>query len=137
VDLAKEEQVSVDQYRLVKDLVKDLRMSAGDMIKGDRGRAIFLIGAGCSKSAGIPLANEIAQDCIIKLAKIYGDRNFKKPESALNWLRKSGWVTDEYNLKKNSWGKLYGKIFEDHFKTTIDQREIIFRAIEQSQGKIN
>jgi tetratricopeptide (TPR) repeat protein len=132
-----EDNMPRPQSKEVKDLVGDLLIAAGDPVKGEWGRSVFLIGAGCSRSAGIPLAGEIAQDCIIKLARIYTGKTFRKADKALKWLRDKEWVDEGWSLDKLSWGELYGKIFEEHFKTALDQREIILEAIDKSGGKIN
>jgi tetratricopeptide (TPR) repeat protein len=125
------------QTKIVKDLVRDLLLARGNPDKQDWGRGVFLIGAGCSRSAGIPLAGEIAQESVIRLARIYTGKKFKKADNALKWLKEKEWVDKGWSLDKLTWGELYGKIFEDHFKTALDQREIILEAIDKSEGKIN
>jgi hypothetical protein len=44
---------------------------AEDARREGRGTAMFLVGAGCSKSAGIPLASEIARKAAIALERDY------------------------------------------------------------------
>jgi len=44
-----------------------MRLAAGRENVG-LGRTVFLIGAGCSKSAGIPLVPDMAHDLVVKLA---------------------------------------------------------------------
>jgi tetratricopeptide (TPR) repeat protein/NAD-dependent SIR2 family protein deacetylase len=123
----------------VKDLVKDLRLAAGDPNNQDWGRAVFLIGAGCSYSAGIPLAGGIAQGCLTKLANLYSAGQFQTedPLVALKWLHDKGMVDAGWYSDDPSWGGLYGKIFEEHFKSDPQQREIILEAIGKSRDKIN
>ena len=64
--------------RQISHLVQDLqRARAHDpslrdqASQSEQGRAMFLIGAGCSASAGIPLASEVAKEAIVGLAKTY------------------------------------------------------------------
>lgn len=123
----------------VKDLVKDLRLAAGDPNKQDWGRAVFLIGAGCSYSAGIPLAGGIAQGCVIKLANLYSAGQFQTedPHEALKWLHDKEMIDEGWYSDDPSWGGLYNKIFEEHFKSDPQQREIILDAINKSGEKIN
>lgn len=56
------------------------------------GKTVLFIGAGCSKSANIPLASEIAQTLVCKLALNYGllDRLVDNPLIALTALVENG-----------------------------------------------
>jgi hypothetical protein len=58
------------QQKEVKDLIATLQLAKGDGLK-NWGRAVFLIGAGCSRSAGIPMADGVAKMCVVKLVKKY------------------------------------------------------------------
>jgi tetratricopeptide (TPR) repeat protein len=124
----------------VKDLIKDLLKSVGEPEQRSWGRAVFWIGAGCSRSAGIPLAGEIAQQCVIKLANKYslGKMDTKDPLKALNWLHENERVNKNWYLDgKPKWGQLYGHIFEEELKSINEQREIILGSISQGEDKIN
>lgn len=124
----------------VKDLVKDLLKSVGTPQQRRLGRAVFWIGAGCSRSAGIPLAGEIAQQCVRKLADSYSSGTVKTedPLEALKWLHENEKVNKNwYSAGKPKWGQLYGQIFEEELKSINEQREIILQSIAQGDGKIN
>src|SRR5580704_5411991 len=87
-----------DMADLTEPQVADLSALASALILGresaegsgaGRGRTIFLVGAGCSVSAGIPAAPGVAQHCALKLAGIYSDGAFSgDPDAALAWLKK-------------------------------------------------
>jgi hypothetical protein len=69
--------------REISHLVQDLqRARAQDQSlrdqasQSEQGRAMFLIGAGCSASAGIPLASEVAKEAVVGLAKTYKVQGF-------------------------------------------------------------
>src|SRR5580693_10628405 len=73
---------------------------ARDAEDGGRGRSIFLVGAGCSQSAGIPLASGVARHCALKLAKIYSNREITgdDADAALTWLIKNDRTKDREGL---------------------------------------
>src|SRR6266436_2272259 len=124
----------------VKDLIKDLLKSVGKPEQQSWGRAVFWIGAGCSRSAGIPLAGEIAQQCVRRLAESYSSGKMKTEDAleALKWLHENEKVNASwYSDGKPKWGQLYGHIFEEEFKSINAQREIVLGSIAQGEGKIN
>ena len=64
----------------VSDVVRALQLSKGEARLGDDdapwGGVVFLVGAGCSKSAGIPLAIDIAQEQAVNLARRFSNDVF-------------------------------------------------------------
>ena len=100
------------------------------------GGAVFLIGAGCSASAGVPLASEIAQECAISLFRQYSSTKSKSVNAsrALKWLKEKNHLTDR---KEATWADYYSEIFEKHFRSDPQQREIIQRSVAKASGKIN
>src|SRR2546429_9581742 len=111
------------QDKKVEDLVRDLQLALGNPDVQNWGSAVFLIGAGCSRSAGIKLAGEIAEQCVIDLASKYsnGELRTEKATDALKWLHNNEvvdkkWYSDEPEWKPE-WGNLYGEIFQKHFKS--------------------
>ncbi len=97
---------------------------------GRRGRAIFLVGAGCSASAGIPLAPKVAQTCVRILARRYSPpkkdpRSFDDPNKALGALISEGKVPARYLLSggEGDWSALYTYLFAEHLKNPNHQRE--------------
>ncbi len=97
---------------------------------------MFLIGAGCSASAGVPLASEIAQECAISLYRQYSGTRATSVDamSALKWLKEKNHLTDR---KGATWSDYYSEIFEKHIRSDPQQREIIQRSVAKASGKIN
>lgn len=113
-------------------------------IQGRRGRAIFLLGAGCSKSAGIPLASEVAQRCARILALRYAPPRKDPPghpdaQSALAALVKQRRVPEHYLLSNGDgdWGPLYKHFFAEHLKSPNQQREVISAVIGDREFDLN
>ncbi len=145
--------------RTVKQLARDLRLArerapasgAADNvlldvgeISGRRGRAIVLLGAGCSASAKIPLAASVAQRCICVLARRYLPVGVKEvdhcdAEAALKLLIARDIVPQRYLLGsgQGDWGGLYTYLFAEHLKSPNQQREIISRIIEEREYGMN
>jgi NAD-dependent SIR2 family protein deacetylase len=121
------------EIKEVRHLVEDLQRARGDAALEDRGRAVFLIGAGCSRSAGIPLSREIAKDAATDLARMYSNEAFKSndPDQALEWLKCNGKVN-----KEQLWDDLYGELFEAHYKDPREQQARIINAIERGDSAI-
>lgn len=119
-------------HKKIENLVRDLQLARGDV--GNQGKAVFLIGAGCSASTGIPLAHGIAKHAVLDLADRYSNGSMKalNSDEALAWLRNNKHIEPELE-----WGDLYGYLFEHHLKDPTQQQEIIRWAMEQGQGKIN
>ena len=109
-------------------------MMRGRGVENDSGKAVFLIGAGCSVSAGIPLGRDLAKLAARKLADFYshGQQCAPEPEHALNWLKGHDYIREEV-----TWKNLYGVIFEDHFRSPQEQQEIVQQAINEGRGFIN
>jgi tetratricopeptide (TPR) repeat protein len=97
--------------------------------------AVFLVGAGCSISAGIPLAAQIAQDCAKEIAQSLSGQTFRSANRALKWLQ------DNRHLSKRTsgtvWSECYTEIFDKFFRSSVEQRSIIQRAIAQGKNRIN
>lgn len=146
--------------RTVKQLARDLRLARDSAppkspnnkrplldvgeISGRRGRAIFLLGAGCSASAKIPLAASVAQRCICVLARRYSTDqsragDFEDPIKALKLLVTRGIIPQRFQLAsgQGDWGALYTYLFADHLKSPNQQREIISRIIEERENGMN
>lgn len=112
--------------------------------QGRRGRAIFLLGAGCSKSADIPLAAEVAKLCAEILALRYAPPRKKAPvyedaKAALAALVDRGIVPDRFVLSdgEGDWGPLYKYFFAEHLKSPNQQREIISAVIGDREFDLN
>jgi tetratricopeptide (TPR) repeat protein len=121
------------EIKQVTDLVGALQRAKGDA-SSPCGKAVFLVGAGCSKSAGIPLGGEIANQRVGKLAKSYsnGKVDGTNPADALAWLKANKKVPEHIKPEE-----LYGFLFEQHDQDPTEQQRIILDAIKNSDGKIN
>lgn len=139
--MAVEPNVGGPLDREIQDLANDLRLAKDDNLA--RGKAVFLVGAGCSVSANIPAAAGVARHCAVKLASTYSNGRFKSddPDAALDWLIKNKRVVlphDQQPRKDGShWGHLYQNFFEHHFKAPNQQREIINDIIDAADDRIN
>lgn len=136
--------------RQVGDLVRDLRRAQADLtpkkgMKRTQGRAMFLVGAGCSASAGIPLASEVSREAVRHLASRYGlvDHGAPLPAdqqgaiAALGLLVANGAFPKRFEPKDEvaDWGGMYGYIFSDHIKHPNEQRSFISALVEPKSGE--
>jgi hypothetical protein len=119
------------------------RPDIGEM-HGRRGRAVFLIGAGCSASAGIPLAAQVSQDCVNILARRYSPprsptKEYASSEAALSDLIEKGKIPSRYDAPPRGpdWASLYTYLFQDHLKSPNHQREVIASIIGERQFSLN
>jgi tetratricopeptide (TPR) repeat protein len=97
----------------------------------------MLLGAGCSRSAGIRLAGEIAQKLAIDLAGRLGASAAECgcADDALTWLVRQGALREEEGTC--DWGRRYGEIFGTLLTSDSSQREIIQAEIAEGRGQIN
>lgn len=99
----------------------------------------MLLGAGCSRSAGIRLAGEIAQKLTIDLAGRLGaaPESCGRPEDALAWLAGVGALQPQEDEERCDWGRRYGEIFGKLLTSDASQREVIQSEIAEARGRIN
>jgi hypothetical protein len=112
---------------------------------------MFLIGAGCSASAGIPLAAEVAQAAIVGMAEVYNildpvdftglDRTARAQRAldALEALIKAEKIPPRYWAADgaHAWGDLYSYIFSEHIKHPNDQRALITKLVDTESFDLN
>jgi hypothetical protein len=130
---------ATNNTRTVRDLANELTL-AWDAEGEGRGRAIFLIGAGCSFSAGIPLAAGVAKYCATQLAEKFSHGVFRPetPEEALAWLQSHELMPPAApGEATTNWGALYSEFFERHLKAPRRQRELISEIIRKAGDKLN
>ena len=131
------------QEARVEDLVIQLQISRGNCKwkenpdkPDDEGcaGAVFLVGAGCSQSAGIPLAGEIAQERMCELAGLLsnGKHAFTSPVRARNWL-----IRENHLSAGRSWSEYYTELFDQYYISDVKQRQIVQKAIAAGKGAIN
>lgn len=107
---------------------------------GEQGRALFLVGAGCSASAKIPLAAEVAQLAVARLEKAYGLTPSTTETEALEQLVTAGYIPDRYKPVAGnppSWGRLYGYLFSEHYKHPNEQRDLLNDLLGADEPKLN
>jgi hypothetical protein len=132
----------------VSDVANAMQLATPQDGKG-LGRTVFFIGAGCSRSAGIPLVPDMAKQLIVRLAKVKRapEENLKNAEEAYRWLTAGRGFPDCAEGEKPKegttdtrvidWSRAYDTLFADHYKTPDHAREIFSEAVDQSSGRIN
>jgi len=120
----------------IRRLARNLKMGISNGKDRSQGKAIFLVGAGCSASAGIPLAREITEGMCLEAANRLKDHesiSFEdgEHEEAFKWLKENKHLSNDLTLDL-----AYGEIFEILFKNT-QQKEVIKKAIDKGEGEIN
>lgn len=113
---------------------------------GNLGRTVLLIGAGCSVSAKIPLASEIAQNLVCELASAYGapKPEQKNPIDSLSFLIETGHFKSEndffisQNGNKNlNWSAVYDELFSNHYNSPKEVHKIFSDIFEKNGKSIN
>ena len=120
---------------------------AEDGRRDGRGTAMFLVGAGCSRSAGIPLASEVARAAVSALERDYrgadparaGSEAPSQPADALKALVEGGHVPARFMPKDQSprWADLYSYIFSEHIKHPNHQRALIASLVDTEALGLN
>lgn len=108
---------------------------------------MFLVGAGCSVSAGIPLASEVAKKAVVELAARYRPANAARqaepeqtdPIRALVTLVDDEHFPAMYRPEGDTarWGNLYSYIFSEHIKHPNEQRDFIARMVDTKDFDLN
>lgn len=109
------------------------------------GQTVFLIGAGCSRSAGVPLASEIARELTVRLALSYGlitndvDDPIKACEALIEAKKYPSFVeVDAANGGKSyEWSAIYDHIFTEHYATPKEVQPLFAEFCDRAHGKIN
>ena len=103
------------------------------------GSTVLLTGAGCSKSAGVPLASEIAKNLCVKLATSYrlcDDES--EPNFSLDKLIESKRISESAISKnKVDWSAVYEEIFTNHYRTPKETKNVFSSILDSSKVKIN
>lgn len=153
--------------REVADLVRDLMRARASLSsdqtqhRGDgreggevneerrdgRGTAMFLVGAGCSRSAGIPLASEVARAAVLALERDYrvadaaraGLASLSDPADALTALVEGGHIPARFIPKDQAprWAELYSYVFSEHIKHPNHQRALIASLVDTEALGLN
>jgi tetratricopeptide (TPR) repeat protein len=153
-------RMSQPALRKVDSLVRHLKLGVGEPKNKIWGRTVFLIGAGCSLTAGIPTASGVAMICALELKERYEAEgaagphslktnygkwksdfvNFKRDaEQALDSLVTSGKVPQRFKdlPDEERWPALYTHFFEEHLTSINQQRNIINGIINEAEERLN
>ena len=128
----------------VSEIAEKIRFARkGD---GSLGKVVFLIGAGCSISAGIPGASDIARNMVRIVAARFGycDDKADCVEAYKRLLAQKSFVpfptghpesdpTDE----TIDWYKVYDEMFRRHYSAPDDVRELFATLVTDTKGAIN
>lgn len=132
------------EWRGVADLARDLMLAREE--QPGRGRAVFLVGAGCSVSAGIPAAQGVARLCAVYLARCYSQGGWAGTGAETDADEALAWLVDQGHVRKDvahdeggkaRWGELYPHFFEGHLKAPNQQRSLISSIVDTAGGKLN
>ena len=105
-------------------------------------RITFLIGAGCSVSAGIPAVTAIAQDEVKRLARKLTSKTQADPAKALLQAAKHGYLTGHREIAENSpdqldWGAIYDTLFAEVHTAPSDVARVFKSIIKEAKPKVN
>jgi hypothetical protein len=113
---------------------------------GSLGKVVFLIGAGCSISARIPGAPDIAKKMVQVAAHCFGycDQNadpvkayecFIEYQSLCSCLKAD--ATDPLGDESIDWYRVYDEMFRRHYTAPNDVRNLFSRIMIEAGGAIN
>src|SRR6185295_7562558 len=130
IDVRIQAMPAVPIVRSVQDVVDSLKIARGRPRDDEWGGVTFLVGAGCSRGAGIPLADAIARELVVDLAHSLSDtQTFAEADAALQWLKANGKLAQDL-----PWPRVYGQIFEDYYKDAPTQQRILARFVDAATG---
>ncbi|MFD2235451.1 SIR2 family protein [Phaeospirillum tilakii] len=140
----------------VEDKNQFVKILAAEIIKSykidgrNKAKVNFFIGAGCSVTAGMPLANDVAKKGINLLYEYENQTDQEKDstensiEEKLKLLIEQGKINKKSNggglLIKNdivNWGNVYEELFSNGYKSPNQSRNFFSKLVEESGGAIN
>lgn len=111
------------------------------------GRVLVITGAGCSASAGIPTARQIAQECAVDLSVTYGLVGSadelgatleEQAKTAVVRLVRKGDLPKDFLPSQGAleppWSDLYGYLFTHIYGSPVEQKQVIERALACEDG---
>jgi hypothetical protein len=125
----------------VKDVAEKVRF-AGPR-DGHLGKTIFLVGAGCSVTSGIPSAIKIAQHMTLEAEqRLLGQDHGNDFMAAYNNLVNRGRLTYAGGGATDpngdvDWYQVYDEMFRRHYAVPDDTRELFDAIIQKAGGRIN
>lgn len=139
----------VEQYAPeLRDLILCFKRSRGESgTDTPWGQVLVITGAGCSASAGIPTARQIAQECAVNLSVTYGFARSAEElgatlgvqaEAAVVRLVKKGELPKTFlagqGASEPPWSELYEYLFTHTYDSPTEQKRVIERALAREQG---
>lgn len=127
----------------VKDIAHSILFAKRE---GELGRVIFLIGAGCSVSAHIPVAATIAQRMVketaVRLRLV--DVGTEPFEAYLKLVSDTGFPDCRNDSKAEAkstddidWHHVYDEMFARYYRTPDDTRVLFGRIVDEAQDALN
>lgn len=116
-----------------RDVANDIAIARGRP-PDSWGTAVFLLGAGCSVSAGIDTAGSIAKRLLIETANLQarGGPAIDDSAIALNWLKDNKRLADNVTMDT-----AYGALFSEIYRDPSQQRRIIHEAMPRNRVRLN
>lgn len=128
------------QNGTVRDLAHKLRQTR---LQSGLAPVVFLIGAGCSVSAGVPTVPVIAKRQVVELARKYGDTNIADPTKALHFLGTRGILAGHKDIAERGdeklvdWGQIYDALFKEVYSAPDEARDLFKSLIENAKPMMN
>lgn len=128
----------------VRDLADAIRTSKNAARDGVA-PITFLVGAGCSVSAGVPLAADIARKLIVEAVKDCGAKAdaLASELDAYNWMQKHrqekipGCIKPATDEKDIDWSRVCDGLFGSHYAASDHQRRIFGELTNPTQIGLN
>lgn len=102
----------------------------------------FLIGAGCSVSAGVPAVITIGKDEVVRLAHKLTGKMQNDPAKALIVVADNGYLKGHQEIARNSpdqleWGAIYDTLFAEVHTSPSEVSRLFKSIIKDARPKIN
>ena len=102
----------------------------------------FLIGAGCSVSAGVPSATTIARNEVVKLALKLTKKRITDPAKALIAVGHKGYLNGHMKFAKDTpdqvnWGQIYDGLFAEVHTSPGEVSHLFKALLRDAKPKIN
>ena len=130
--------VKEPQIGKIEDLVLRMKLAKP---QGAARPVTFLMGAGCSVSAGIPTVTTIAQNEVLALAANFGATP-RNPAEAIVALASHGLFAGHAEIARTkpdtlNWGFIYDTIFKEVHTAPTDVGKLFKRILKEAKPRIN
>lgn len=141
------EKLRTAQIGSVREIAEAMRRDHSPKLPTSTlGKTVLLIGAGCSKSAGFPLASEIAQTLVIRLAIDYGLTEASQSDFHLcieklidagKFKKEEVYTQPDITSKEIDWQNIYDILFSTHYCTPKEIRQIFSEIFDKNLHQMN